>query len=215
MTPVAQVGRTIADAGGRVLAGATHLVADLRATEKPLHPHGRLVRARLIRYGAPQPTGVRWLDEGGDDEALVRTSRAIGTPPRLPDFHGLAVRVPDGGAGYADLLFATTAWNRIGRHVLVPTLATGPTLSTLLPYKTAAGPVVLGARHVGTAYQLYWAPVGGGWSDLGELRMETAEEPDAVVSFDPVLHHPPGLTPYPWVARLRERSYAVARASRR
>ncbi len=215
MSPQVHPGRAIAGAGGRVLAGATHVMADVRAAQKPLHPHGRLQRARLVRYGVPQPTGVRWLDESGDDEALVRTSRAIGIPSPLPDIHGLAVRVPDGGSGFADLLFATTAWNRVGRHLLVPTLATGPTLSTLLPYKTEAGPVVVGARHVGTAYQLYWAPVGGGWRDLGELRMEAAEEPDAVVSFDPVLHHPPGLTPYPWVARLRERSYAVARRSRR
>ena len=125
------------------------------------------------------------------------------------------MRVPDGEGGHADLLFATTAWNRVGRHVLVPTLATGPKLSTLLPYRTEAGPVVIGARHVGTAYQLYWAKIGAAWQDLGELRLEGPAERDATVSFDAVLHHPPGLTPYGWVERLRERSYAVARRARR
>jgi hypothetical protein len=196
-----------------VLAGATELIADVRSAEKPLHPHGRIRRGRLVRYGAAQGTGVPWLDERGDDEALVRTSRAVGLPAPLPDFHGLAVRVPQ-ASGHADLLFATTAWNRVGRHFLVPTLGVGPTLSTLLPYRTPVGAVVLGARHVGISYQLYWATVGGQWRDLGELHLDVAVDPDADVSFDPMLNHPDGLTPYSWVRRLRERSYARARAHR-
>ena len=205
---------SIADAGGRLLAGATELVADIRAADKPLHPHGEIRGGRMVRYRAPRPSGVAWLDEPGVDDALVRTSRAIGLPSPLPDFHGLALRVPDGSSGHADLLFATTAWNRVGRHLLVPTLTVGPTLSTLLPYRTAAGPVVLGARQVGVSYLLYWAPVGGRWRELGELRLDAPANPDAEVSFDPMLHHPAGLTPYPWVRRLRGRSYAVARAHR-
>lgn len=214
MPVLTEAGRSIATAGGRLLAGATELIADVRAADKPLHPHGEILRGRLVRYGVPDPTGVAWLDEPGDDEALVRTSRAIGLPSRLPDFHGLALRVPSGSSSHADLLFATTAWNRVGRHLLVPTLAVGPTLSTLLPYRTAAGPVVIGARHVGVSYQLYWAVVGGPWRDLGELRLDAAGDPDAEVSFDPMLHHPPGLAPYAWVTLLRERSYARARAHR-
>ncbi len=206
---------SLADAGGRLLAGATELVADVRLADKPLHPHGQIRRGQLVRYDVAEPTGVRWFDEPGTDEALVRTSRAIGLPAPLPDFHGLAIRVPDGSGGHADLLFATTAWNRLGRHVLVPTLAVGPTLSTLLPYRTEVGPVVLGARHVGISYQLYWAPVGRPWRDLGELRLDPDPDPDAEVSFDPMLNHPAGMTPYSWVRRLRARSYAVARAHRR
>jgi hypothetical protein len=196
-----------------VLARVTELLADVRHTEKPLHPHGRLVEGRLIRYGAAEPTGVDWLDRTGDDTVLVRTSRAVGLPTPLPDIHGLAVRVQV-GAGFADLLFATTAWNRVGRHVLVPTVGVGPKLSTLLPYRTAVGPVVFGARSVGTSYQLYWTRVGGTWRDLGELRVDAPTEPDAVVSFDPVLNHPPDITPYSWVTRLRERAYATARSHR-
>ena len=206
---------SIADAGGRVLARATAVIADVRTADKPLHPHGEILRGGLVRYGVPEPVGVQWLDEPGTDEALVRTSRAIGLPAPLPDFHGLAIRVPNGSAGHADLLFATTAWSRVGRHLLLPTLAVGPTLSTLLPYRTDVGPVVLGARHVGVSYQLYWAPVGRPWRDLGELRLDPDADPDAEVSFDPTLNHPVGMTPYSWVRRLRGRSYAVARAHRR
>jgi hypothetical protein len=207
--------RALADAGGRLLAGATELIADVRAADKPLHPEGQLFPGHLSRYGASPPSGVPWLDEAGDDEVLVRTSRAVGTPAPLPDIHGLAIRVTLPAGGFADLLLATTAWNRVGRHLLVPTLAVGPTLSTLLPYRTDAGPVVLGARHVGTTYQLFWSRVGRRtWWDLGELVLDRDPAPDATVSFDPILHHPPGLEQYPWVTRLRERAYATARSHR-
>ena len=214
MTVLAQPSRAIVSAGGRLLAGATELIADVRAADKPLHPAGLLFRGRLVRYGASEPTGVDWLDRPGDEEVLLRTSRAIGTPARVPDVHGLAVRVPTELGGFADLLFATTAWNRLGRHLLVPTLSTGPTLTTLLPYRTAVGPVVIGARHVGTSYQLSWARVAGPWTELGELIPDITEAADATVSFDPIRHSPPGLTHYGWVVRLRERSYATARAHR-
>jgi hypothetical protein len=207
--------RAIASAGGRLLAGATELVAAVRAAEKPLHPEGQLLRGRLLRYGTDDPSGVPWLDERGEDEVLVRTSRAVGTPRPLPDIHGLAIRVPGPTGGFADLLLATTAWNRIGRHFLVPTFSVGPTLTTLLPYRTTAGPVVIGARHVGTAYYLYWARLGRPWRELGELYPDASGVADATVSFDPVRHSPPGMTQYPWIVRLRERSYATARAHRR
>jgi hypothetical protein len=207
--------QAVASAGGRLLAGATELLADVRSAEKPLHPHGQLLRGRLYRYGTDQPKGVAWLDARGTDEVLVRTSRAIGTPAPLPDIHGLAIRVPDATGGFADLLLATTAWNRFGRHLLVPTLAVGPTLTTLLPYRTDIGPVVIGARHVDTAYQLFWARAGRQpWWELGELILEGTPEPDATVSFDPIRHSPPGMTHYPWITRLRERAYATARAHR-
>lgn len=215
VTPLAHPVLAAASAGGRLLAGAAGVLADVRAAEKPLHPHGQLLPGRLYRYGAAQPTGVPWLDESSNDEVLVRTSRAVGTPAPLPDVHGLAIRVPDATGGYADLLLATTAWNRWGRHLLVPTLGAGPTLSTLLPYRTGTGPVVIGARNVGTAYLLFWARVGHRtWHELGELVLDRVPAPDASVSFDPLLHHPPGMTHYPWIIRLRERAYATARAHR-
>jgi hypothetical protein len=214
MSVLTRPGRAVASAGGRLLAGATELLADARSARKPLHPAGQLFRGRLVRYGAEEPSGVAWLDEPGDDEVLIRTSRAVGTPSPLPDIHGLAIRLPDPTGGFADLLLATTAWNRIGRHVLVPTLAVGPTLTTLLPYRTAVGPVVIGARHVGRAYQLSWARAGGPWRSLGELTPDVPGTADATVSFDPIRQHPPGLTHYPLFIRLRERSYATARAHR-
>ena len=89
-----------------------------------------------------------------------------------------------------------------------------PTLTTLLPYRSAAGPVVIGGRSVGAAYQLSWARVGGTWRSLGELTPHVPGTTDAIVSFDPIRQHPPRLTHYPLFVRLRERSYATARAHR-
>lgn len=201
-----------ADAGGRALAAVTAGLANVRGAAKPLHPDGRLYGGRLLRGGTTPPAGVAWLDDAGTDDVVVRVSRAIGLPDALPDFQGLAVRVR-GEGGDADLLFASTGWDPVTRHVLVPRWSPGRPLTTLLPYRTAAGPVVLGARGNDTGYELSWAPVGRGWRPLGLLVV--GEELDlGTVSFDPVQHHPPGLEQYGWVERLRERSYATARRHR-
>ena len=51
------------------------------------------MRGRIYRHGL-SGAGVPWLDEPGEDEVVVRLSRAIGLPGGLPDIHGLAVRIP-------------------------------------------------------------------------------------------------------------------------
>lgn len=202
-----------ADAGGRALAAVTAGLSNVRAAAKPLHPEGQLYAARLLRSGQGTPAGVAWLDAAAEDDCIVRVSRAIGLPVALPDFHGLALRVR-GGSGDADLLFASTGWDPVTRHVLVPRWSPDRPLTTLLPYRTDAGPVVLGARGTDAGYDLSWAPVGRSWRPLGRLVIGERLDVPAVVSFDPVVNRPPGLQQYGWVERLRERSYATARSHR-
>ncbi|HEU5037033.1 MAG TPA: hypothetical protein VFT70_08505 [Nocardioides sp.] len=206
--------RAASSVGGGVLAAATGGLATLRRARKPLHPSGDLVAGRVFRRGSAQPTGVPWLDEEGQDDAVVRLSRAIGLPGRLPDIHGLAVRVHTGD-GYGDLLFATTGRGPLSRFVLVP--SRGPRtqpMTTLLPYRSAGGPLVLSADPVGAeAFELSWARPAGDWQVFGCLRLSTrslAEE----ISFDPIVHQIDGLEQYPSVRRLREPAYATARHSR-
>jgi hypothetical protein len=98
----------VGSTGGVLLAGATQAIAAVRPAAKPLHPRGEVVRGRVFRRGARPGTGVAWLDTAGEDDVLVRRSRAIGLPGAAPDIHGLAVRVPRPDGGYGDLLFATT-----------------------------------------------------------------------------------------------------------
>ena len=174
-----------------------------------------MVRARLHRRGADSSTGVRWLDERGVDDVVVRVSRAVGLPTWLPDIQGLALRFDPGGTP-GDLLFATTGHGRITRFVLTPSRGMRRPMTTLLPYRTPCGPLLLGARQThDRLFELSWATLAGPWWTFAELALLPDEaEQDPEISFDPVLHQIPGLEPYEWVRRLREPGYARARRER-
>lgn len=203
-------------AGGQVLATATRSLAAIRPAAKPLHPEGELLSGRLYRCGAQPTTGVAWLDETGDDDVVVRLSRAIGLPGALPDIHGLALRVPVGDA-YGDVLFASTGWGRLSRFVL--TASRSPRdrpMTTLLPYKSPAGPLLLGLCATGAhTYELACALYDDDWRPFADLRLSTPVDTDEDVSFDPVRNQLPDLEQYATVEKLREPSYSRARSSRR
>jgi hypothetical protein len=205
---------------GTVLATATRSLAAVRPAAKPLHPDGVVVPGRIFRHGAPLHTGVPWLDETGEDDVVVRLSRAIGLPGSLPDIHGAAVRVFTDGPtahGYGDLLFASTGWGRLTRFLLTfgRDVEDRP-MTTLLPYRTEAGPLLLGLRAAGAhTFELACAEPDGDWQHVADVRIAPfVEAEDQDVSFDPVLHQLPGLEQYPAVETLREPAYAQARASR-
>lgn len=203
-----------ASAAGGLLSAATAGVAALRPAAKPLHPRGELRHARIYRSGSREPTGVAWLDEPGQEDVVVRLSRAVGLPGRLPDIHGLAIRVPSGD-GYGDLLLATTGTGRLSRFVLLPSRnARSRPMTTLLPYEAPSGPLLLGAVATGVeVFELSWARPSGDWQAFGVLRLSPVG-PAESVSFDPVRHRLPGLEQYAAVERLREPAYHRARRSR-
>ena len=209
-----EVARTAARPMGLALAAATRAVSVLRPAPKPLHPRGSLHEARIHRHGSDPRTGVPWLDEPGEDEVVVRLSRAIGLPAGWPDIHGLALRlVADGVPG--DLLFASTGRGRAGRFLL--TLGRRPEdrpMTTLLPYRTEPGPVLLGAFATAPGtYELCWARGAGPWHHFGALELAERARPGEI-SFDPVRHRVGGLEPYPALTLLREPAYRSARRSR-
>jgi hypothetical protein len=204
-------------AGGQVLRAATRLVTR-RPAAKPLHPRGFVVSGILRRYGGDADTGSAWLDQADVETVLVRQSRAIGLPPSMPDIFGLAVRVPTSHGQHGDLLFASTGLGRVTRYTLTASRTPfGRPLTTLLPYRAPAGPVLLSAVFRDeTTVALAWAIGSGAWHSFAELtlREAPASQADAPVSFDPVRNTLPGLENYEWVRRLREPSYADARATR-
>lgn len=217
MSILRSAARAASSAGGEVLRAATWIVA-ARPVAKPLHPQGSVVRGTLHRFGAGNATGAVWLDAAGDDQVLVRQSRAVGLPLPAPDIFGLAIRVPTDDHRHGDLLFASTGLGRLTRFTL--TVARSPytrPLTTLLPYRTPAGATLLSAVFRDeTTVALAWAVRWGAWHPFAELTLHTdpVDEPDSPISFDPVMNVLPGLDIDDWIRRLREPAYATARRSR-
>jgi hypothetical protein len=207
----------ISTAAGGALAGAARAVDAVRPPAKPLHPRGVVRAGRLRRGPSAERVGVPLIDEAGDDPVTVRLSRAVGLPRSLPDIQGLALRVPGPDGRPGDLLFATTGWGTLTRYVLTPARSVGGRpMTTLLPYSTSTGPVVLGARFAGEhRVELAWARPRGSFVSFADLELEGGpeggSEEDADIRFDPVRHQVPGLRVPSWVVRLREPAYAVAR----
>jgi hypothetical protein len=208
------VSEAAASAAGALLAVGTRGLAALRSARKPLHPSGNVRAGRLVRGGSDEPTGVDWLDEPGEDEVVVRLSRAIGLPRPLPDIHGLALRVY--GARGGDLLFATTGRGHLTRFLLTASRdPRGRPLTTLLPYRTDSGALLISAVGLDAeTYELAWGRPLGDWHTFATLHLSPPPGGDPGISFDPVRRQLAGLRQYPAVERLREPAYLRARRSR-
>jgi len=200
---------------GAVLAAVSGRVARLRGA-KPVHPRGSVVRATLRRTGAARPWGSPWLDEPGEDAAVVRLSRSIGLPAPLPDVLGLALRTT-GADGDHDLLLSTTGSGRLTRFLLAPRRsAAGARYGSVLPARSPRGLVVLAAVPVagggGARLRLLAATPTGKEEPFGELLLHgPLDGPDADLAFDPVLNPLPGLAVPAALAALRGPAYAAAR----
>ncbi|WP_337662434.1 phosphodiesterase [Streptomyces sp. GESEQ-13] len=203
-----------------------------------VHPTGVLCSGTLHVAGhGERPWGVDWLDRHASYAAIVRWSQALGTPGRLPDALGLAVRVEDAGGPDRplDLLFTSSGTGRLGRHVplLRPDALTGA-YSTLLTYRTgecrrvlAAFPLLdpphtprptlwqeLACRPV--LFRLCAAAGDELWRPFASLTLEALHPARAqtTVSYDPVAHSLPGLRPAGRLNRLRDAAYAGSRRGR-
>jgi hypothetical protein len=198
---------------GRVLQAAVTVLALARPADRPMHPLGQVFTGRLHRSGSAQHrTGSAFLDAAGDDEVLVRVSRAVGLRSPLLDINGLAVRVPAQGG---DLLLSTTGWGRLTRYLLVPHRgARAGTFTCLVPYRTATGPVHIGAYESGAdRFELFWSRPRGGWHRFGEIVLSPVPD-DVDPTFDAILRTFAGLDNHEWYRRLRAPSYAAARRLR-
>jgi hypothetical protein len=217
-------------AAGSVLDKVFEAAAVVRR-KKPLHPRGVLLDATVHRRGAPVRWDAAWLDEPGEDRGIARLSRAVGLPGQVPDIMGLALALHGPAATRYDLLLASTGRGQLMRFVLTFRRdLTRAFYSSLFPYASASGPVLLAAvpaqaasrevpeipRHpssVPLEFRLLAAPPRGHWQDYGLLRLTARDEadPDPPVSFDPVLNPLPGLRYYAPLTQLREPAYAGAR----
>ncbi|TKJ28484.1 phosphodiesterase [Blastococcus sp. CCUG 61487] len=200
---------------------------------KPMHPRGAVFRGVLERFGGGPAWGVPFLDASGREEVVVRFSRGAGLPAPLPDVLGIAVRLGAGSAAPVDLLLSSTGRGALTRLVPVPRVDAATVHSSIMAYRTAAGPLRLAALPVAddvpseagplvraagerpVVFDLAAARGLGEWRTFGRLTVGRPAEPlDPDVRFDAVCHPPPGLAPDGPLARFRAPAYAAARQAR-
>ena len=216
---------------GRAFAAVFTAIKILRPG-RPIHPTGVLLNGTVDRRPGNTPSGIPWLDSPGSNPVRARISRSVGTPSGCPDILGLALRIST-ETGPADVLLASTPLSWPARLVLLPRRDAGnSSFTSLMPYKGAAGPVLLAVRREGPGPRLpatpdafrralgtgtwtlgvYHARPAGPWTRFGTLSLALdPEEADTATRFDPIKHTLPGAGTYWWAARLREPSYAAAR----
>lgn len=168
------------------------------------HPFGVGFEGRLTPIGGGGAGAVAFEREG---EATVRLSRALGLPESLPDWWGLAFRLPDAyGAGrHQDLLMVSSAAPPGGRHTLLPGrgFADRP-YSTILPFRLNGEVVLLGARALAASpgpsladlaerdsgrleFEIGIARLAGGWKPAARLSLgkRMPSEQTERLGFDP------------------------------
>lgn len=218
-------------AAGLAFAAVFRAIKVLRP-ERPIHPTGVALTGSIERHPLGPLSGIRWIDTPGSGPVSARLSRSVGTPAGWPDIIGLALRIAT-ETGPADVLLASTPMSWPGRLLLTPHRhASSTKLTSLMPYKGTAGPVLLAARPdrseprlpatpeafrgalaEGTwTLGLYHARPAGPWTRFGTLALTLdPDRSDTSVRFDPLARRLPGAENYGWASRLREPSYAAAR----
>jgi hypothetical protein len=143
--PLRCVGEMLATFVGRALGGAFFLLGKARG-RKALHPRGEVLEGPDRSSRRRREGWCPWLDESGTNHVAVRFSRSLGLSAPRPDILGMALRIPTQPGQFGDVLLATTGTGLLGRYVLWPTRRHGlRAYTSLFPYKTLAGPLLLAA----------------------------------------------------------------------
>ncbi|WP_235027293.1 phosphodiesterase [Dietzia psychralcaliphila] len=177
------------------------------ARPKALHPKGVVAHATLSVTGIGR-TGSPLLDITGRWPATVRFSRAVGLPDAVPDIGGMAIRIHADSP--VDILLASTGLGPITRYVLTTGWrTTGRTMTSMFPVRIAGRQLLLAAIPTGDGgtWTLQHATPLGKWETLGRLTVDTWEDDDKDLHFDPIGNRLPG-SRYPrLLGALRDPSY--------
>ncbi|OBJ02894.1 phosphodiesterase [Mycobacterium sp. 1465703.0] len=200
------------------------------------HPSGVLANGFIERI-APPAQGLPIASS----EIVARVSKATGTPGAVPDFIGLAIRLPAQPPADKpwDILLVSSGSGVLSRVVALrpATSWNGQTLTTLMPLhyednnwwlraqtSSDIGGTGLSLDTIRTRLErgnieitLDQACGRGDFEALARLTLTTAIDPerDQDVSFDPVVNTAPGLSLHPkWLADLRARAYRHSREGR-
>lgn len=221
----------IQDLAGSAIAAGFRAIKTVRPV-RPNHPKGVRLTGTLVRDEGTRSSGIDWVDAPGSNTVVARLSRSIGFADNLPDILGLAVRFTDGDSE-SDILLASTGPTGLGRFILrLRRNAASAVFSSMMPYKSSKGPVLLAARTIEGpqmlpatpkhfpeslknrtwVLELHHATPLGPWNRFGTLTLTVdSQARDTGLRFDPVLHPLPGAGTYAWTHRLREPSYRAAR----
>ena len=199
---------------------------------RAVHTRGTAVDATLI-IDPGSATG-RALGGPPSRPAVVRASKSIGLPGRIPDLLGMALRISAGDDRLIDVLLASAGRHGIARMALLPSGNWwGRPYSTVLPYVVDGRRLVLGleadagivpagadpgdvaaaVRNGPVAFTVSEMPVLGAPRPIGRLMLESVRDGPSI-TFDPILNALPRLHPVRPLSALREWAYAGSRAGR-
>ncbi len=134
---------------GRVSGLFFKWISRLRGA-KSAHPKGAVYDATLrVDGGAHVPPGATLLASRAEHRALVRFSRSLGLPPRLPDLFGIAIRLPDvhGEGRHQDFLTVTSVDAPLLHHIFIPVLdPQAAPYSCSLPYRSGDARFLVGVQ---------------------------------------------------------------------
>lgn len=213
--------RVSSDIAGRALAVVFASLKMVRQP-RPIHPRGEVFEGHVTWLANRGGTaGISWIDKAPGEQSqpvTIRVSRSVGFAPPLPDVIGLAFRfqTPDGPA---DLALASSWLGVPSRFLLRLSRSVSGSFSSLMPYRGGFGPVEISARtrrcnNGRWEIDLMHATSTGLWRRFAIVSLDTHALPDREdLRFDPIANPLPGAEAYPWIRRLRQRSYAVARRS--
>jgi len=229
-TALAPVAAPAARGGARVLAAVGAGVvraASLVRGERVIHAKGTTVTGRMQVAGGAD-LGVRLFDEPGSWDVLVRFSRSLGLPDRLPDVLGVGLRVlsAHGPDAHQDLLLDSSVPVPVLRRLPVPQYdLLGALYTSLTSYELGRRRCLLGllpdagapgvravselaGRGDGARLRLA-AHVDGSWRELAVVELGRPVPNGREVRFSPDVTGG-GIRPAGWLQDLRRDAYRAS-----
>ena len=220
LSPQSPRARLLSSVGAAVFRAASAVRG-----ERAIHARGTTVAARLLVPGGAR-LGVPLFDQPGRHSALVRFSRSVGLPDRLPDVLGVAVRVLDahGLGSPQDLLLDSTVQLPVLRRLPLPRFDfLGTTYTSLTQYELGrerhllallpdtgapSTPFIGGLAGRSDGARLRLVAVTGCRSvrELGVLELGSAVPGGREVRFSPDVTGG-GIRPVGWLQDLRRDAY--------